>query len=200
MMKTHKAVLFMAASLLVFALAFGAFQSAFAQGGPGGFDPYECELNQDCYWEYVVCNDQTGFYETVGVYFDPNGWDPEDVLGRWFGSWTIDHDKCGPGWDGMKEAGKCKLTEIDEQIYLGTPFEAKWLGRGGFLRFIKPSGEFNYIAKVDVTSGTVMQDGNEYVGTFSARGKVEPGVYTVQCFGPGGTAGLGIKNVEIVGH
>jgi hypothetical protein len=100
----------------------------------------------------------------------------------------------------MKETGKCKLTDIDMEIYLGTPFQATWLGRGGYLRFIKPSGEFNYIAKVEVTSGTVMQDGNEYVGTFSARGKVEPGVYTVQCFGPGGTAGLGIQNVEIVGH
>jgi hypothetical protein len=203
-MKSQRVLLITAASLLVVALAFGAFQSAFAQdAGPGDFDPFGCNnpLNwwyHQCYWEYDFCNEASGKFETAGVPRDPNSWwrtmEEEAAIAG------IDAARCKPGWDGMKEAGKCKLTDIDEVIYLGTPFQAKWLGRGGFLRFIKPSGEFNYIAKVDVTSGSVMQDGNEYVGTFSARGKVEPGVYTVQCFGPGGTAGLGIKNVEIAGH
>jgi hypothetical protein len=195
----NRIILILAASLLVVALAFGVFQSAYAQGGPGGYDPFQCQLGLYCYWEAHVCNDQTGFYEDIGVPFDPNSFpvSVEEYLGVVLG---VDYSNCAPGWDGMKEAGKCKLTEIDEKIYLGTPFEAKWIGRGGHLRFIKPSGDFNYIAKVEVSSGTVMQDGNEYVGMFSARGVVEPGVYTVQCFGPGGTAGLGIKNVEIVGH
>ena len=195
-MKTRKATLILAASLLVVGLAFSAFQSAYAQGGPGGWNPFGCGTNFDCYWETELCNAGTGNYETVGITEDPLNvnWVNVHLI------WGTDQAACGPGWDGMKDAGKCKLTDIDDTIYLGTPFEAKWIGRGGFLRFLKPSGEFNYIAKVDVTSGTVMQDGNEYVGAFSARGKVEPGVYTVQCFGPGGTAGLGIKNVEIVGH
>jgi hypothetical protein len=199
--------LVLAATLLVGMLAFGAFQSVYAQGGPGDFDPFGCTdptyvFYNECYYQAEVCNEASGSYETAGVWFDPKNLDPyaglsfDEVL-LYFG---VDASNCKPSWDGMKDAGKCKLTGIDEKIYLGTPFQAKWIGRGGFLRFIKPSGEFNYIAKVDVTSGTVMQDGNKYVGTFSARGKVEVGVYTVQCFGPGGTAGLGIKNVEIVGH
>ena len=194
----------MAATLLVSSLAFGAFQSVYAQdAGPGDYDPFGCNdptnwYYHDCHWDAVICNEASGQMEAAGFPFDPNSYvAPIEVFARIFG---IDYSNCNPGWDGMKDAGKCKLTAIDSEIYLGTPFEAKWLGRGGYLRFIKPSGEFNYIAKVDVTSGTVMQDGNEYVGMFSARGKVEPGVYTVQCFGPGGTAGLGIKNVEIVGH
>jgi hypothetical protein len=195
MMKTRKVTLFMAASLLVFALAFGAFQSAFAQGGPGGYDPFMCTTFQDCYWETVVCNDQTGFYETVGLFFDPSGYTMDQIVM----GWGIDHSKCSVG-HGLKNTYKCKLTDVDTEIYLGTPFEASWIGHASYLRFMKPSGEFNYIAKVDVLTGTVHQDGNEYIGQFSARGKVEPGVYTVQCFGSGGTAGLGIKNVEVVGH
>ena len=196
-MKTRKVFLPLAAALLVVALAFGAYQSAYAQGD--GFDPWNCGgggwFGFPCKHTATACNPLNGEVEEVGFMFAP---------GDLFGQMIIDNfgpdmAECGQG-TGMKETGKCKLTDIDDTIYLGTPFEAKWLGRGGYLRFIKPSGEFNYIAKVDVTSGTVMQDGNEYVGMFSARGVVEPGVYTVNCFGPGGTAGLGIKNVEIVGH
>jgi hypothetical protein len=204
--KTRKAVLILAASLLVVGLAFGAFQSVYAQdAGPGDFDPFGCDdaaapwpWYHNCYWDVEMCNEASGNMEVAGSPFDPNSI-PVSVA-QLAANWGIDHAKCNPGWDGMKDAGKCKLTEIDSEIYLGTPFEAKWIGRGGHLRFIKPSGEFNYIAKVEVSSGTVMQDGREYVGLFSARGKVEPGVYTVQCFGPGGTAGLGIQNVEVVGH
>jgi hypothetical protein len=196
-MLTRRVILTTTAILLVGGLAFGAYTSAYAQGGTGGFDPFMCEIAQNCYWTIDVCNPTSGEVEDVGVWLNPENPIWEAALKNSF--WGPDHSMCSEG-SGMKETGKCKLTEIDAEIYLGTPFEAKWLGSGGYLRFMKPSGEFNYIAKVDVTSGTVMQDGNEYVGQFSARGKVEPGVYTVQCFGAGGTAGLGIQNVEVVGH
>jgi hypothetical protein len=201
-MKTRKAVLFTTAGLLVAALALGAFQSVYAQ--TGGYDPWGCITSGAPVWitnycKYSVdqCNPASGEIEPAAFWFDP-AQNPA-MTQAFLNTFGVPESLCSQG-SGMKETGKCKLTDIDAEIYLGTPFEAKWLGRGGHLRFIKPSGEFNYIAKVDVTSGTVMQDGNEYVGQFSARGKVEPGVYTVQCFGPGGTAGLGIKNVEIVGH
>ena len=77
-MKTRKVFLFLAASLLVGALAFGAFQSVYAQdGGPGDFDPFGCNDNTNwwyhtCYWDTVICNEASGNMEAAGFPFDPN--------------------------------------------------------------------------------------------------------------------------------
>ena len=98
-MKHRRILLVAAASLLVAALAFGAFQSAYAQGG--GFDPFFCQVAGWCQWEVDVCNPTTGEFETVGYWVDPN-WGFLDLDLRWMG---YSQDPCQLH-GGMKETGK----------------------------------------------------------------------------------------------
>jgi hypothetical protein len=183
------------AVLLVGALAIGAYGSAYAQGGE--FNPFNCGGRIRCPYRVEMCNPSTGNTEDVPFMLDPPS---NPALTRvLIGLTGVDHSACSDG-TGLKNTGKCKLTSIDEEIHLGTPFEARWIGLGSYLRFIKPSGEFNYIATVDVPAGNPYPEKREWVGEFTLRGMVEPGVYTVECFGIGGTIGHGIPGVEVIAH
>ena len=194
-MKIQRTLMVTIAVLVVGALALGAYGSAYAQ--VGGFNPFNCGGRRACPYRVEMCNPATGNTEDVPFMIDPPS---NPALTRAFiNASGIDHSACSDG-TGLKNTGKCKLTGIDEEIYLGTPFEARWIGLGSYLRFLKPSGDFNYIATVPVSAGDVHPEVREWVGMFNLRGKVEPGVYTVECFGIGGTVGFGIPGVEVIAH
>lgn len=98
--------------------------------------------------------------------------------------------------DKADEAPRCALKEIPTKIYIGPAitFTASGTGRLEALRFRNvDSGGFSWLVP-----SSVSRSGNSWEATFSNANlfgmtAIEPGVYQVICFGPGGTSGEAIK-------
>lgn len=140
-----------------------------------------------------------------------SAFDGEDATGLWnlyFGDYADEDPLClyqwsltfdFPGGSSAQpedEGPRCTLKNMPATIYIGADntFTASGMGRLEDLRFRNvDGGGFSWLVPISVT-----RNGNSWEATFSnANGygmtAIEPGVYQVNCFGPGGTSGGAIK-------
>jgi hypothetical protein len=162
-----------------------------AEAGPGlpGHwhgtpDPDACNSNHDCIYIFTIC--YQGNTQTLGSH-DPSQLQHEvlvDLIGARFGNCI--HP--------INNSGRCKLTDIDTQIFIGQTFTATWLGKISNLRFRNADG----VVFVSPIQGSGFFADGKVHAFFSLSDPVvgllvAPGSYQVGCFGESGTVGGEIK-------
>jgi hypothetical protein len=163
-----------------------------AEAGPGlpGHwhgtpDPDACNINNDCIYIFTIC--YKGGTQTLGSH-DPSQLQHQalvDIIDANFGACI--HP--------INNSGRCKLTDIDSKIFIGSTFTATWLGRISNLRFRNDDGVIVFVSPI-LGSG-YFADGKANAlfslsdPTFGVA--LAPGNYKVSCFGETGTVGGEMK-------
>jgi len=93
------------------------------------------------------------------------------------------------------EPGRCRITSVNNPIYVGTTFTAEWRGRLNSLRLREPGASILFLEPIP---DSVYWTGNaSKMGTFDTLGVVDVGTYYASCFGELGPVGAEIKT-EVV--
>lgn len=148
-------------------------------------DPDACNTNHDCTYIFTIC--YKGGTQTMGS-SSPSQLQHQlivDLIDAEFGACI--HP--------IRNSGRCKLTDIDPKIFIGSTFTATWLGKINNLRFRNADGVIVFVSPI--AGSAYFADGKAH-GLFALSDPLlgvllAPGKYTVSCFGESGTVGDEIK-------
>ncbi len=190
-MKTSRLVYIAVAALFILTtVLFAGVEIAVAGPGlPGHWhgtpDPDACNTNHDCIYIFTIC--YKGNTQTLGSH-DPSQLQHQalvDIIDANFGACI--HP--------IRNSGRCKLTDIDSKIFIGSTFSATWLGKISNLRFRNSDGLIVFVSPI--SGSAYFEDGKAHAlfslsdPTFGAL--LGTGSYQVSCFGESGTVGGEIK-------